>query len=101
MQAISCVHRIGQTKKVRVFRLFAQDTVDEKMIERADKKSNDKVSEYYVQAPSEMHKDFMLNAVRFGAKSILSNASSGDDSEWDKLVRKDSQMLVDQIFEDN
>ena len=34
LQAMDRAHRIGQTKKVYVYRLITKDTVEEKMIER-------------------------------------------------------------------
>lgn len=101
LQAISRVHRIGQTKEVRVFRLIAKDTVDEKMIERADMKLrlSDIVIESHVNTRSVVPSQFLLNAVRFGTDAILSNDSAYDGEERDKLIRKNSQKLVDQIFE--
>merc|ERR1712127_746925 len=36
LQAMDRAHRIGQTKQVRVFRLVTENSVDEKVIERAD-----------------------------------------------------------------
>ena len=38
LQAQDRAHRIGQKKTVRVFRLITEHTVDEKIIERAEKK---------------------------------------------------------------
>ena len=38
LQAEDRAHRIGQKKTVRVFRLITEHTVDEKIIERAEKK---------------------------------------------------------------
>lgn len=35
-QAIDRVHRIGQKKQVRVFRLVTENTVDERIIQRAE-----------------------------------------------------------------
>ena len=37
-QAMARVHRIGQTKKVHVYRLVTRGTVEERMIQRAEKK---------------------------------------------------------------
>lgn len=101
LQAISRVHRIGQTKEVRVFRLIAKDTVDEKMIERADMKLklSDVVIESHVKTRSDVPTKFLLGAVSFGTDAILSNDSSYDGDQRDKLIRKNSQKLVDQIFE--
>ena len=38
LQAMARVHRIGQTKKVHVYRLVTRDTVEERIIQRAEKK---------------------------------------------------------------
>lgn len=38
LQAMDRAHRIGQTKPVQVFRFVSEGTVEEKIIERADKK---------------------------------------------------------------
>jgi SWI/SNF-related matrix-associated actin-dependent regulator of chromatin subfamily A member 5 len=38
LQAMARVHRIGQTKVVHVYRLVAQGTVDERVVQRAEKK---------------------------------------------------------------
>lgn len=101
LQAIARVHRIGQTKPVRVFRLIAMDTVDEKMMEGIDVKSrlSDDVIESNPTSRSVVSTKLLLDAVRFGADSILSNDSSYDGAERDRLVKKNSQKLVDTIFE--
>ena len=38
LQAMDRAHRIGQKKQVRVFRFISEGTVEEKIIERADRK---------------------------------------------------------------
>ncbi len=38
LQAMDRAHRIGQTKQVYVFRLVAEDSVEERMLERAAQK---------------------------------------------------------------
>ncbi|KAM3567233.1 hypothetical protein VYU27_010617, partial [Nannochloropsis oceanica] len=38
LQAMDRAHRIGQTKQVRVFRFITEGTVEEKIVERADRK---------------------------------------------------------------
>ena len=38
LQAMDRAHRLGQTKPVQVFRFISEGTVEEKIIERADRK---------------------------------------------------------------
>lgn len=38
LQAMDRAHRLGQTKPVQVFRFLSEGTVEEKIIERAEKK---------------------------------------------------------------
>eukprot|EP01047_Picozoa_sp_COSAG01_P019637 COSAG01_NODE_1097_length_11708_cov_5.617743_6_plen_121_part_00 len=38
LQAMARVHRIGQTKKVHVYRLLTRGTVETRIVERAEKK---------------------------------------------------------------
>lgn len=99
LQAIAHAHRIGQTRTVRVFRLIAMDTVDEKMMERTDMKFGLSDIESKPTSRSVLSTKFLLDAVRFGTDSIFSNDPSYDGAERDELVKKNSQKLVDRIFE--
>ncbi|KAJ6642254.1 Chromatin-remodeling complex ATPase chain Iswi [Pseudolycoriella hygida] len=87
LQAISRAHRIGQSKEVRVFHLIAKGTVDEMFAERAGAKL--KLAD--IANNSQL---FMLET-----DAILSNDFTYNYSEWDKLVLRDSNKLVDQLFE--
>lgn len=103
LQAIARAHRIGQTKEVRVFRLIAKNTVDEKMVERTDMKLmlNDIVIQSQVRSEVEtgpIPTQFMLNAVRFGADSMLSNEAEIDGALRDKLIIENTQKMIDEIF---
>jgi len=77
LQAMDRAHRIGQTKEVRVFRLITEGTVEEKVVERADRKlfldaaviQQGRMSEKY----SQLSKGELMTMVRFGADEIIKN----------------------------
>lgn len=103
LQAIARAHRIGQTKQVRVYRLIAKDTVDEKIIERADLKLQLDDAVIQSQAQTSLgvkvdYKEQLLTAVRFGAELMLSNDAAYDGVERDKLVQESAQKIIDEIF---
>ncbi|XP_031616380.1 chromatin-remodeling complex ATPase chain Iswi-like [Contarinia nasturtii] len=82
-QAIDRVHRIGQTKQVRVFRFIAENTIDERIVQRAELKS--RLDKLIIQKGNQMdvetdgqRKNATLDMIRFGAEHILS-AKDGDD----------------------
>lgn len=79
-------HRIGQKKQVRVFRLVTENTVDEKIVERAAVKLRlDRMviqQGRLVDNKSNLGKDEMLNMIRHGAKHVFSS-KEGDNIEED------------------
>lgn len=75
LQAQDRAHRIGQTKQVRVFRFITENSIEEKIIERAERK-------LYLDAAivqqgrlmeqnKQLSKDEMMQMVRFGADEIF------------------------------
>lgn len=77
IQAMDRAHRIGQTKQVRVFRLITENTVDQKIVERAEVKLRlDKIviqNGKGIIENNQMTKDEMQKIVKFGANYILSS----------------------------
>jgi SWI/SNF-related matrix-associated actin-dependent regulator of chromatin subfamily A member 5 len=77
LQAMDRAHRIGQTKEVRVFRLVTEKSVEEKVVERADRKlfldaaviQQGRLAEKHAQ----LSKSEVLNMVRFGADEIMNS----------------------------
>ncbi|KAL1457210.1 hypothetical protein WDU94_001865 [Cyamophila willieti] len=81
LQAMDRAHRIGQKKQVRVFRLITENTVEEKIVERAEVKLRlDKLviqQGRLVDSKNTLGKDEMLNIIRHGADHVF----AGKDSE--------------------
>merc|ERR1719312_2146525 len=75
LQAMDRAHRIGQKKQVRVFRLVTENTVDEKIVEKAEIKL--KLDRMVIQQgklaeqKNNLGKDEMLNMIRHGAKHVF------------------------------
>lgn len=79
LQAQDRAHRIGQKKQVRIFRLITEDTVEERIVERAEMKL--KLDALVIQQgrltekQKNVGKDEMLNMIQFGAERIFRNQS--------------------------
>merc|ERR1712223_2267893 len=77
LQAMDRAHRIGQKKQVKVFRLVTENTVDEKIVERAAVKL--RLDRMVIQAgrlaenKTNLGKDEMLGMIRHGAKQIFAS----------------------------
>ena len=80
LQAMDRAHRIGQKKQVKVFRMVTENTVDEKIVERAAVKL--RLDRMVIQqgrlqeSKQNLGKDEMLNMIRHGAKQIFANKDS-------------------------
>ena len=73
-------HRIGQTKQVRVFRLITENTVEERIVERAQMKlklDNLVIQQgRLVEASKTLNKDEMMTIIRHGADHIFKSKDS-------------------------
>jgi SWI/SNF-related matrix-associated actin-dependent regulator of chromatin subfamily A member 5 len=79
LQAQDRCHRLGQTKPVSVYRLVTENTIEEKIVERAQQKL--KLDAMVVQQgrlkdKDKVTKEEIMAAVRFGADSVFRSEES-------------------------
>jgi len=92
LQAQDRCHRLGQKKPVNVYRLVSENTVEEKIVERAQQKL--KLDAMVVQQGrlKENHKvtkEDIMNAVRFGADAVFrSEESTITDDDIDVILER-------------
>ena len=105
LQAQDRAHRIGQKKPVQVFRLVTDETVEVKVVERAQQKL--KLDAMVVQQgrlqdkEKKMSKDELLETLRFGADKVFrSKDSSITDNDIDIILeegRKRTEQIAEQL----
>merc|ERR1719410_2690273 len=101
LQAMDRAHRIGQKKQVRVFRLVTENTVDEKIVEKAEIKL--KLDRMVIQQgklmeqKNNLDKNEMVNMIRHGASFIFST-KDGDitDIDIDSLLEAGEKKTQEQ-----
>jgi len=109
LQAMDRAHRIGQTREVIVYRFMIEGSVEEKIIERAQRK-------LYLDAAviqqgrladqsKSLSKDEMLSMIRFGADAVFHTKGGGEPTDEDiealllrgeERTRADESKLKDQ-----
>ncbi|XP_062558461.1 chromatin-remodeling complex ATPase chain Iswi [Armigeres subalbatus] len=102
LQAMDRAHRIGQKKQVRVFRLITENTVEEKIVERAEIKL--KLDKLVIQQgrlvdnkTNQLNKDEMLNIIRFGANHVFQSKDSEiTDEDIDRILQKGEEKTAEQ-----
>merc|ERR1711992_229543 len=112
LQAMDRAHRIGQKKQVRVMRFVTENTVDEKIVERAAVKL--RLDRMVIQQgrlaeqKQNLGRDEMLNIIKHGAKTIFANKDEETvDIDIDALLEigekktEDEKKKMDQLGESN
>lgn len=92
LQAIDRAHRIGQTKQVRVFRLITANTIDEKIVEIAERKM--RLDRLVIQQGRMVDNKALtaeekLAIMKHGANYVLSSTESDlIDEDIDKILAR-------------
>uniref|UniRef100_H2YQX0 SWI/SNF related, matrix associated, actin dependent regulator of chromatin, subfamily a, member 5 n=1 Tax=Ciona savignyi TaxID=51511 RepID=H2YQX0_CIOSA len=91
MQAMDRAHRIGQKKQVMVFRLITENTVEERIMERAEMKlhlDNIVIQQgRLVDQSQKLAKDEMLQMIRHGANHVFASKESEiTDEDIDAII---------------
>lgn len=92
LQAIDRAHRIGQTKQVRVFRLITENTVDEKIVEVAERKMRlDRlvIQQGRIVDNKTLSAEERMAIISHGANYVLSSTESDlIDDDIDKILAR-------------
>ncbi|CAG9760588.1 unnamed protein product [Ceutorhynchus assimilis] len=94
LQAMDRAHRIGQKKQVRVFRFITDNTIEEKIVERANVKL--RLDKLVIQQgrlvdskAATLNKDEMLNMIRHGANHVFASKDSEiTDEDIDVILQR-------------
>uniref|UniRef100_A0A915MIE9 Uncharacterized protein n=1 Tax=Meloidogyne javanica TaxID=6303 RepID=A0A915MIE9_MELJA len=93
LQAMDRAHRIGQTKQVKVFRFVTENSVEERIIEKAEMKlrlDNIVIQQgRLVESQKTLGKEDMLSMIRHGANTIFAGKDSTiTDEDIDVILTK-------------
>ncbi|KAG2500855.1 hypothetical protein HYH03_001616 [Edaphochlamys debaryana] len=101
LQAMDRAHRIGQKKEVQVFRFCIENSIEEKVIEKAYKKL--RLDALVIQQgrltennATKVNKDDLINMVRYGAELVFSSDSANiTDADIDAIIKKGERDTAD------
>jgi SWI/SNF-related matrix-associated actin-dependent regulator of chromatin subfamily A member 5 len=99
LQAMARVHRIGQTKKVHVYRFMTRGTVEERIVERAEKKlfldrMVNRDSDDATMKMSSLDTKEVLSMLKFGAHAALNTDGDSEitSEEIDSIIDRTQTM---------
>ncbi|XP_077035531.1 SWI/SNF-related matrix-associated actin-dependent regulator of chromatin subfamily A member 5-like [Agelaius phoeniceus] len=101
LQAMDRAHRIGQTKTVRVFRFITDNTVEERIVERAEMKLRlDSIviqqGKLVDQNLNKLGKDEMLQMIRHGATHVFASKDSEiTDEDIDHILERGAKKTAE------
>uniref|UniRef100_A0A8C2G8M6 SWI/SNF related, matrix associated, actin dependent regulator of chromatin, subfamily a, member 5 n=1 Tax=Cyprinus carpio TaxID=7962 RepID=A0A8C2G8M6_CYPCA len=101
LQAMDRAHRIGQKKQVRVFRFITENTVEERIVERAEMKL--RLDSIVIQQgrlvdpnTSKLGKDEMLSIIRHGATHVFASKESEiTDEDIDAILERGEKKTME------
>ncbi|KAG5844891.1 hypothetical protein ANANG_G00132980 [Anguilla anguilla] len=101
LQAMDRAHRIGQKKQVRVFRFITENTVEERIVERAEMKLRlDSIviqqGRLVDQNLNKLGKDEMLSIIRHGATHVFASKESEiTDEDIDAILERGEKKTME------
>ncbi|CAB1316264.1 unnamed protein product [Coregonus sp. 'balchen'] len=98
LQAMDRAHRIGQKKPVRVFRLITDNTVEERIVERAEMKLRlDSIviqQGRLMEQSNKLGKDEMLQMIRHGATHVFASKDNElTDEDINTILERGAKKL--------
>ncbi|CAM4544473.1 unnamed protein product [Leuciscus chuanchicus] len=100
LQAMDRAHRIGQKKPVKVFRLITDNTVEERIVERAEMKLRlDSIviqQGRLIDQQNKLGKDEMLQMIRHGATHVFASKDSElTDEDIDTILERGAKKTAE------
>ncbi|XP_051550472.1 SWI/SNF-related matrix-associated actin-dependent regulator of chromatin subfamily A member 5 isoform X4 [Myxocyprinus asiaticus] len=100
LQAMDRAHRIGQRKPVKVFRLITENTVEERIVERAEMKLRlDSIviqQGRLIDQQNKLGKDEMLQMIRHGATHVFASKDSElTDEDIDTILERGAKKTAE------
>lgn len=92
-QAIDRVHRIGQKKQVHIFRLITENTIDQRIVQRAEIKQRlDKIVIHHGNKQTKDEpKGNLIEDIKSGMKEMMSKDANKHEADYDlEKILKDS-----------